>query len=247
MPQASGTRKSPVIPLLVVAVALIAVVFTFVASRDDGDEESATTTTGNDSTQTETSPADDGWAQLVRRDDGDPMALGEVDAPVVMVSYSEFQCPFCGKYARDTEPTLVDKYVDTGMLRIEWRDFPYLGPESLTAAQAGRAAAAQDHFWEFNRAMYDDQAPPNSGTLTEDYLVSVAEDLGLDTGQFRRDMIAPDATEAIKRDFAEGQAIGVTGTPAFVINGMFIIGAQPTEVFEQAIEEAANQANAGVS
>ena len=71
------------------------------------------------------------------------MALGDVDAPVVMISYSEFQCPFCGKYARDTEPILVEKYVDSGVLRIEWRDFPYLGPESTTAAQAGRGSGLE--------------------------------------------------------------------------------------------------------
>jgi protein-disulfide isomerase len=187
-------------------------------------------------------PTDDPFAELVRRDRDDPTALGDADAPVVMINYSEFQCPFCGKFARDTEPTLVEEYVEDGTLRIEWRDFPYLGPESTTAARAGRAAGAQGRFWEFHDAMYADQQPPNSGRLTEEYLVGVAEEIGLDTGEFRADMRAPWTAAAVAEDFDEGQMIGVTGTPAFVVNGRPIIGAQPTDVFVDAIERAADAA-----
>ena len=110
------------------------------------------------------------------------------------------------------------------------------------AARGGRAAAAQGRFWEFEEAMYADQLPPNSGDLDEDHLVSVAEDIGLDTDRFREDLDSPEAERAVQDDFAEGQAIGVTGTPAFVINGVPVIGAQPTEVFEQTIERAAEEA-----
>lgn len=246
MPDASATRKSPIVPLVVAAVALVAVVLTLVTSRGEGSDgpTAAESGTGAAGAQAEGHALDDAWAQLVRGEEGDPMALGDVDAPVVMISYSEFQCPFCGKYARDTEPILVEKYVDSGVLRIEWRDFPYLGPESTTAAQAGRAAAAQGKFWEFSKLMYDNQLPPNSGKLTEDYLVSIADDLDLDTNEFRKDMVARGTKDAIKQDLAEGQAIGVTGTPAFIINGVQVIGAQPTEVFEQAIEKAAEETDA---
>lgn len=93
---------------------------------------------------TAASEADKALAALARRDPRDATAIGDVDAPVVMISYSEFQCPFCGKFARDTEPALIKKYVDTGVLRIEWRDFPYLGAESTLAGQAGRAAMKTD-------------------------------------------------------------------------------------------------------
>lgn len=230
-------RKSPLIPLviaLIAAVALGVIVF----REGDGSDESVT---GAPPESSSTTPPD-GWEQLVRREADDPMALGEVDAPVVMIAYSEFQCPFCGKFARDTEPTLVEKYVDDGTLRIEWRDFPYLGPESRLAARAGRAAAAQDRFWEFEEAMYADQLPPNSGDLDEDHLAGVAESIGLDVGSFRADMASPQAERAVQDDFAQGQAIGVTGTPAFLVNGVPVIGAQPTEVFEQTVEQAAQDA-----
>jgi len=168
-----------------------------------------------------------------------PMALGAADAPVVMVMYSEFQCPFCGTFARDTEPELVERFVDEGTLRIEWRDLPYLGPESLTAAAAGRAAAEQGAFWELADRLYAEQAPPNSGRLTVEHLVGVAGELGFDVERFRSDMEDQALLDAVKADVNEAVGLGVTGTPAFFVNGEVIIGAQPTEVFVDAIERAA--------
>lgn len=242
------TRKSPVIPLVVAAVAAIALAATLIGSlgANDSDEGFATGATPADSQGAAAGgnrAPDETWEKLVRRQADDPMALGDVDAPVVMLAYSEFQCPFCGKFARDTEPELIEKYVDSGVLRIEWRDFPYLGPESGTAAEGGRAAAAQGKFWEYHDAMYADQLPPNSGKIDEDYLVVVAESIGLDTDRFRIDLNAKTTKDAVARDFEEGQAIGVTGTPAFVINGVPVIGAQPTEVFETTIEQAQEDAS----
>ncbi|MEN3124056.1 thioredoxin domain-containing protein [Janibacter sp. LM] len=229
--------KTPLLPLIVAAIAALAL---GVVLLQGGDEQEDSLTDAAPATASAAPP--DSWEQLVRRDADDPMALGEADAPVVMVAYSEFQCPFCGKFARDTEPVLVEKFVEDGTLRIEWRDFPYLGAESTVAARGGRAAAAQDRFWEFEEAMYADQLPPNSGNLDEDYLVSVAEDIGLDVDRFRDDLNSVEAEQAVQDDFAEGQAIGVTGTPAFIINGVPVIGAQPTEVFEHTIEKAAEEA-----
>ncbi len=238
----SDRRKSPVVPLAVAAVAVIALVATIVGTRGSDDAtEKTSATTSSQSTDSNKAP-DDTWAKLVRREADDPMAMGEVDAPVVMLAYSEFQCPFCGKFARDTAPTLIKKYVENGTLRIEWRDFPYLGPESTTAAKAGRAAAAQDSFWAFHDQMYANQLPPNSGKLDEDYVAGIAKKVGLDVEKFRADMKSKATKRAIAADFSQGQAIGVTGTPAFVINGVPVIGAQPLEVFEQAIDQAAAEA-----
>ncbi|GHJ59804.1 hypothetical protein NOK12_23220 [Nocardioides sp. OK12] len=234
-------RTSPVIPLVVAGVAAVALAGVLVGTGGSEDPEPGTAAEVTD-TSPEVLPEDDPLVQLPRREKGDPMALGDVDAPVVMVSYSEFQCPFCGKFARDTEPELVEKYVEDGTLRIEWRDFPYLGQESATAALAGRAAAAQGRFWEFHDAMYADQPSPNSGAIDQDYLDAVAEDIGLDVADFRRDMSSPQAQQAMADDFTEGQRIGVTGTPAFIINGQPVIGAQPTATFEQVIEDAADAA-----
>ena len=182
---------------------------------------------------------------LAHRVPGDPMALGDAEAPVVLIMWSDFQCPFCGRFARETEPELVERYVENGTLRMEWRDFPYLGEQSQLAAQAGRAAAAQDRFWEFQSAVYGLELPPHSGELTAERLTQIAGDLGLDTDAFARDLASAATVEAVARDFAEGQGLGISGTPAFLVNGVPIMGAQPTEVFEETIEAALDAAGAG--
>ena len=241
------TRKSPLVPIAVAvaaAVALALVLFGTGSSGDDADNPSSAGEAGQQSAGSGTA-SDDAAQTLARRVEGDPVTKGDVDAPVVLVAYSEFQCPFCGKFARDTVPTLEEKYVADGTLRIEWRDFPYLGEESTTAAYAARAAAAQGKFWEFHDALYADQPPPNTGQIDQAYLEDVAEEVGLDLDRFRTDQTSDLTQKLVSRDFQEGQSIGVTGTPSFLINGTPVVGAQPVEVFEQAIDKAADEAQQG--
>lgn len=173
----------------------------------------------------------------------DHPSLGDADAPVTMIEYADFQCPFCGKFARETEPELIKRFVDTGVLRIEWRDFPYLGDESMRAALAARAAQEQDMFWEFHDAAYAAQGSPNSGTFTDEKLLELARGLGLDMAAFEEAFLSEKYKDAVEKAFREGQDAGVTGTPTFVINGRVIVGAQPLEAFVQAIEAAAQAAS----
>jgi protein-disulfide isomerase len=243
-PDTPGRSKATVPVVVAVVAALVTGIMLLapgLAGGSDGDGEQGTNEPSRAGGR-EALGDDDPLAALARREPEDPLAIGDVDAPVVIINYSEFQCPFCGKFARDTKPHLVERFVEDGTLRIEWRDFPYLGPESTTAAHAARAAAAQDGFWAFHDAMFDDQQPPNSGRLTEDYLVGVAGDAGLDPDRLRDDMRSREVADAVRRDFEEGQSIGVTGTPAFLVNGRPIIGAQPTDVFVAAVEQAADEA-----
>ncbi len=179
----------------------------------------------------------DPLAAVARRTPGDPLAIGRVDAPVVMVEFADFQCPFCGKFARDTEPTLVRKYVRTGKLRLEWRDFPYLGPQSSTAAQAARAAADQGKFWPYHDALYHSQHPVNSGYLTPARLAHLARGLGLTMRPFHHDARSRATAFAVQSDFRQGLKLGITGTPAFLINGKPVSGAQPLATFERLIDQ----------
>lgn len=179
---------------------------------------------------------------LAHRQEGDPLARGRVDAPVVLIEWADFQCPFCGKYARETEPTLMREYVDRGVLRIEWRDFPYFGEQSVQAAKAARAAGRQGKFWQFHKAVYALELPPRSGRLTDERLGVIAEQIGLDMTRFRSDMADPDLADAVEADFAEAQQLGISGTPTFLVNGQPLVGAQPLETFRQVIDRAAKQA-----
>lgn len=167
--------------------------------------------------------------------------LGDAGAPVVMIEYGDFRCPYCGEFARETEPQLVDKYVESGTLRMEWRDFPYLGRESVGAALAARAAQEQGKFWEYHDLLYENQ----SGGFSEERLVELARETRLDIEEFEADLGSGRHEEAVARDFEEGQRIGITGTPTFLINGEVLAGAQPIEVFEDAIEQAKREAERG--
>ncbi|MFF0745610.1 DsbA family protein [Streptomyces sp. NPDC004111] len=181
--------------------------------------------------------------KLARRTEGDKLAQGRADAPVVMVEYADFKCGFCGKFARDTEPNLVKKYVENGTLRIEWRNFPIFGEESEAAARASWAAGQQGRFWEFHRAAYAKGAKEKG--FKAERLTELAEEAGVeDLAQFRADLDGKQAKEAVRKDQQEAYGLGASATPAFLVNGRPISGAQPDEVFEQAIEQAAKTAKA---
>ncbi|MEV5693020.1 DsbA family protein [Micromonospora globbae] len=176
------------------------------------------------------------FAGLARRAPNDPLALGKPDAPVVILEYADFQCPFCGRHARETEPKLVQEYVDKGLVRIEWRDLPYLGAESNDAAAAGRAAAAQGKFWEFHNAVYAKERRVNSGSLNEDALRDIARSVGLDVARFDTDRASAATRAAVLRDQQEATSMGITGTPAFIVGDTPVVGAQPYEAFKQTID-----------
>ncbi|WP_307817516.1 DsbA family protein [Nocardia acididurans] len=240
-PSSSATRRNSRKPLFrkvgAALMLLAAAGLLFIAvSRMSGSEPSDTAAV--------TDPAKDAaWAKLARLDPNSPYALGSVDAPVVMIEYSDFQCSFCRKFAQDTEQALIGKYVDAGVLRIEWRNFPIFGEESKQAAAAGWAAGQQGRFWEFHNALYAAALPKNSGALTPDRLAEFAEQAGVpDIARFRADQASDAASKAVNTDLSEGYNLGVTSTPAFLINGRAVLGAQPTEFFLSVVESAKNEA-----
>lgn len=181
-------------------------------------------------------------AQIARWAAAGTPLLGSPKAPVLIVEYADFQCPFCGRFARTEEPALVSKYVNTGVVKLEWHDFPFYGPESVNAAVAARAAGLQGKFWQYHNALYAHQFPINSGHLTTAYLQSLARSLGLNMAAFDANLNNPALRSSVVHDYAEGQNLGITGTPTFFINGKEMVGAQPLSVFEQAINTAAAQA-----
>jgi rhodanese-related sulfurtransferase/predicted DsbA family dithiol-disulfide isomerase len=149
-----------------------------------------------------------------------------------MIEYSDFQCPYCRRYATETLPALVQQYVDSGQLRVEWHDFPAQGPVSVALAVAGRAAEQQGMFWDFHEAAFG-----NTARITDDTQIrALAEQAGLDLEAFDAAIQDPMLELAVRRDYAEGQTRGVTGTPAFLVNGRAVRGAQPLQVFQQLIE-----------
>jgi len=166
---------------------------------------------------------------------GNPSTGGK-DAPVTIVEFSDFQCPFC-RAAETAVKTVKDKYGDK--IRIVYLDFPLgMHAHAMDAARAGRCAGEQGKFWELHDAMFADQSKLAPADLKAD-----AKRLGLDTKAFDTCFDANKYDASIHKDMSQGQALGVTATPTFFVNGRQILGAQPAEQFEQIIDEELAQQN----
>lgn len=243
--------------LLFVGLALVVVAGLLVANRvmddrvmDDRVMDNQVEGPAADSTPETTAEADEQSSDhresrplLARQDPEDPTAMGDVDAPVVMVAYSDYNCPYCGRWTRETQPELMP-YVEQGDLRIEWRDFPIITGSSETISHAARAAGMQGRFWEFHET-YFAYEEKFEGEALEEALDEIVAELGMDPERFEEDRRSDEVAELVSRDFAEAQGIGVTSTPAFLVNGQPLMGAQPLPVFESAIENALADAGRG--
>lgn len=159
--------------------------------------------------------------------------LGDADAPVTIIEFSDFLCPFCERFATSIEPEIVDRYVESGQVRIVWHDFPAKGERSVAAAVAARAAHRQDAFWEYHRELFERKV---SLSYSREELVGLAGELGLDTRLFEDDLDDPALRQNVLEDHARGQRFGVRGTPSFLVGDQPVVGAQPLSAFTQAIE-----------
>lgn len=173
---------------------------------------------------------------LPRRDANDAFAIGAVDAPVVLVEWSDFRCPFCAVWAKKVLPEL-QPYIDSGSLRIEHRDLVLFGDQSLTVATAGRAAGAQGRFWEFYHAVMDNAPTSGHPDYTDKQLVALAKKAGVpDIAKFTADLNNKKLAEAVVAETNMGRGMGLKSTPFFVVNETPISGAQPASTFIKVIE-----------
>jgi protein-disulfide isomerase len=137
---------------------------------------------------------------------------------------------------------LERRYIEDGTLRLEWRDFPYLGEESRRAAVAARAAQEQGKFWEYHDLLYENQGSKNAGAFSDESLIGFAREAGLDVERFESSFKGGKYEDIVEQVFREAQDAGIQGTPTFLINGRILVGAQPLEVFEQMLEEELRKA-----
>jgi 2-hydroxychromene-2-carboxylate isomerase len=167
------------------------------------------------------------------------MTLGPPGAPVTIVQFGDYRCTSCAAFARDCQPALIRRWVQAGVVRWVWRDFPCTDCQSFRAAVAARAAGTQGKFWAFHDYLLTCQPSGEpAGLLTDAYLESVAKRIGLDMAAFTRDLASPALAAAVQADSAFGRQSGVPRTPAFLINGRPLVGARPLPAFETAIAEA---------
>ena len=160
--------------------------------------------------------------------DDDP-SRGAPSAPITIVEFSDFQCPFCTR-AEDTIDQVLAQYGDR--VRLVFRDFPLsIHPLAEGAAIAADCAREQGKYWEMNRALY-----ANQSKLSAPDLAATAATLGLDVERFNACMASPESRAEVAKDTADGQALGISGTPTFFINGVMIVGARELEVFTRTID-----------
>lgn len=161
----------------------------------------------------------------------DPARLrGNVKAPVMIVEFSDYQCPYCHQ-AEPTVKELLAKY--GGRVSLSYRDFPLttIHSQAQISAVASRCALEQGKFWEYHDQLF------TASKLEKDDLISYARDLKLDDKQFASCLASDKYNSAIDKDIQEGRKAGVAGTPGFFINGIFLSGAQPKDAFTRVIED----------
>ncbi len=173
--------------------------------------------------------------------DDDPV-MGKANAPVTIIEWSDFECPFCSRFFKDTLPTIKEKYVDTGKVKFVYRDFPlsFHDPAATREALAANCAKEQgdDEIYFAYHDMIFERTKANGQGIEIDELYNMAKELNLDENQFRECLDSEKYKDEIIKDITDGKKAGVNGTPAFLINGQLVSGAQPLNVFEQIIEEA---------
>lgn len=161
---------------------------------------------------------------------------GDPAAPVTMVEFSDFKCTFCGRFWAETLPSIREQYIDTGKIRFVYKHFAILGSESERAGEASECAAEQEQFWAYHNQIFADQTSAHS-TLDDPKLIELAAAVGLKSAPFAECLTSGRYSSRVRQQTQAAKSLGMQGTPSFLINGVFISGAQPFEVFQQAIEE----------
>ena len=172
---------------------------------------------------------------------GEPF-VGNPKALVTMAYWFDYQCPFCKRFDEDTITKLMKNYVNTGKVKIVFKDFQFLGPDSQTAGLAGRAVweVAPDKFYSWHKAMYEKQDGENSGWGNKADILALTKSLGIDSVKVGQLMIskAEEYQKIIDADKIEGTSFGIKGTPGSIIGRNIISGAQPYDSVKQLIELA---------
>ncbi len=170
-------------------------------------------------------------------------SLGRLDAAVVIEEYSDFQCVYCRYFHENILPQIIATYIANGQVRYEYRQFPILGSESNTAANASLCAAEQDRFWEYADLLFANQADVGSGTFSSTRLLAFAETLDLDQNEFSSCVNEERYNSKVEAESAAAIANGVKSPTTFFINGEIIQGPEPPPFadFQLEIESALQQ------
>jgi protein-disulfide isomerase len=171
--------------------------------------------------------------------------LGNANAPVTIIEYGDYQCPFCGNFFSQTEPLIIANYVDTGKAKFVFRNLAFLGPESTAAANAAECAEDQNKLWAYHDALYKAKVADaargggeDDGFFSTTELTKLAQQVGLDISTFASCFSANKDANLVAQEKSAASTAGINSTPVFLINGQVVQGAQPYSVFQAAIDAA---------
>ncbi|MEE8131885.1 MAG: DsbA family protein [Candidatus Paceibacterota bacterium] len=191
---------------------------------------------------------DKGQEALTEPQIGDDVVLGDPEAPVTVIVFGDYQCPFCGKFFKESESLIRQNYVETGKVKLVHKDLAFLGPESTLAAQAAECAKDQGKYWQYHDNLYETEYKEfqekgnneHTGNLNRETFQKIASDLEMNVDEFLNCFDSQRYASEVENDINEAKAVMEQriSTPTIFINDKMIQGAYPYDVFAEAIEEA---------
>jgi len=170
--------------------------------------------------------------------------LGNPDAKITIVEFGDYQCTFCYKFHDETMKKIDQAYIKTENVNFVYRDFPLNGPQSILASEASYCAQKQNKFWEYHDTLYNNWGGENTGWITKNVLLGFANDIKLDLDSFSQCLENSEFKQKVLDNEQFAREIGIDATPSFLIfndSELYrIIGAQPFDRFEQALQELGN-------
>ena len=167
--------------------------------------------------------------------------LGNPDAEITIVEFGDYQCTFCYKFHDETMKKIDQKYIKTTNVNFVYKDFPLNGPQSILASEASYCAQKQNKFWEYHDTLYNNWGGENTGWITKNVLLGFANDIKLDLDSFSQCLENSEFKQKVLDNEQFAREIGIDATPSFLIfndSELYrIIGAQPFDRFEQALQE----------
>lgn len=167
--------------------------------------------------------------------------LGSSAAPITLIEFGDYQCFFCNKFFHETEDSILKNFIETGKVKMIFKDFTIIGPDSIVAAHAAHCAGDQGKFWEYHDELYNNWGGENNGWVSSENLTMFAQNVGLNEEEFNQCMNDKKFQEVIASSSDDARNLGITGTPAFFVIGpdnqiTRISGAQPYDVFHNLFE-----------
>ncbi len=173
-------------------------------------------------------------------DNGSPV-LGNPNAPITLVEFGDYQCHFCNVFFHDTEDDILKNYVETGKVKMIFKDYNIIGPDSVSASHGSHCAKDQGMFWEYHDILYSNWTGENNGWASTENLEKFAQEIGLDMETWTECMSNGVHSQTILASNEDARSLELTGTPAFFVIGpdggtTKLFGAQPYQTFENVFE-----------